>query len=61
LRFFEPLGTDKRDTKSDIANIPAEFVNNALIKANKLENRAIAQGFSIPFGSSLFVVSKKTA
>jgi hypothetical protein len=61
LRFFESLGTDKRDTKSDIANIPAEFVNNALIKANKLENRAIAQGFSIPFGSSLFVVSKKTA
>jgi SAM-dependent methyltransferase len=61
LRFFEAFKPKKQNAKSDIASIPAEFVNIALIKANKLENRAIAQGFSIPFGSSLFVVSKKTA
>jgi len=56
LEFFE---SDQQKSKSDIATVPVDFVNNTLIKANKIENRIIARGYSIPFGSSLFAVSKK--
>ena len=47
------------EAKSDIADIPSKFVNQLLILINKIENQIIARGFSIPFGSSLFVVAKK--
>lgn len=42
--------------RSDIADIPAKPLNQALIAIQSVENCLIANGFSIPFGSSLFVV-----
>ncbi len=59
LRIFESIRKKNSETKSDIADIPPKFINKALILINKIENRIIACGFSMPFGSSLFVVAKK--
>jgi SAM-dependent methyltransferase len=61
LRALESFKTTKQDAQSDIATTPSEFINNALIQAIWLENRAIARGFSLPIGSSLFAVARKTA
>jgi 2-polyprenyl-3-methyl-5-hydroxy-6-metoxy-1,4-benzoquinol methylase len=59
LRIHEIIGTNQKDTQSDIATIPSKFINNILTKTIKVENRAIARGVSIPLGSSLFVVARK--
>ena len=59
LSFLETLQTNSSDTQSDVAEIPPKFVNKILIKINRIENYFITRGFSIPFGSSLFVVAKK--
>ena len=59
LRLYEASKSNNQETKSDIANIPSKFINQTLITINKLENRLIARGFSIPFGSSLFVVANQ--
>jgi len=59
LRAYESTQTNRQDAQSDIATIPSELINNTLIKATKLENQAIARGYSIPFGSSLFAVARK--
>jgi len=61
LRIYESLKTNTLEAKSDIANVPSQFINQALSKIIELENQAIARGISIPFGSSLFVVVKKKA
>ena len=61
LRFFEASRTNNTDARSDVADIPPGFINSLLTKIGKIENRLIARGISIPFGSSLFVVAKKTA
>jgi 2-polyprenyl-3-methyl-5-hydroxy-6-metoxy-1,4-benzoquinol methylase len=61
LRLYEAIKKNHSESKSDIANIPSNFINQLLIRMNKTENRMIAQGFSIPFGSSLFVVAKRTS
>ena len=60
LHVYERGRNGNLETKSDIANIPPKFINQALIQLNKLENRMIAHGFSIPLGSSLFVVARKS-
>lgn len=59
LRLFVDGKIRDQNAKSDIADIPSKLVNQALIHINKLENHIIAWGFSIPFGSSLFVVARK--
>ena len=59
LRIYEIFGSNQQDTKSDIATTPTKLINNSLTKIIKVENRAIAHGLSIPFGSSLFVVARK--
>jgi SAM-dependent methyltransferase len=59
LRFFETRTENNDEEKSDVANIPSNLVNHFLILIGKLENRLIAWGISLPFGSSLFVVAKK--
>jgi len=59
LRVYEYINTNNSDAKSDVAEIPSSFVNQILINIGKLENRLIAQGISLPFGSSIFVVAKK--
>jgi len=61
LRIYESIKANTLEAKSDIADIPSQFINQALIKIVKLENQAIARGVSIPFGSSLFVVVRKKA
>ena len=61
LRIYEAVKANTLEAKSDIANIPSQIINQALLKIVKLENQAIAHGISIPFGSSLFVVVKKKA
>lgn len=58
-RFYESLNKNTGVQKSDIANIPSRPINEALIHLSRLENRIIAQGFSIPLGSSLFAVARK--
>jgi SAM-dependent methyltransferase len=59
MRFLEARKSNNREAKSDIANIPSKLTNQTLIQINKFENRLIARGFSIPLGSSLFVVAKR--
>jgi hypothetical protein len=59
LRFFETRTENNDEEKSDVANIPSNLVNHFLILIGKIENRLIAWGISLPFGSSLFVVAKK--
>ncbi len=59
LRLLEAIHRNDPGAKSDIANIPSRFVNQTLIVINKMENQIISWGFSIPFGSSLFVVARK--
>ena len=59
LRMYEALRKSNTEAKSDIAKVPSSLINEALVKICRLENRLIAQGVSIPFGSSLFVVAKK--
>jgi len=59
LRLYEASKKNQVEAKSDIAEIPSSFINQTLVKIGKLENRIIAKGVSIPFGSSLFVVAKK--
>jgi len=59
LRIYEASRKNNSEAKSDIADVPPKFVNQLLILINKMENQIIAQGFSIPFGSSLFVVARK--
>jgi 2-polyprenyl-3-methyl-5-hydroxy-6-metoxy-1,4-benzoquinol methylase len=61
LTFLHFWGSKKKNgpEKSDIAVIPPRMINHVLIAINKFENWLIAQGCSIPFGSSLFVVAKK--
>jgi len=60
LRIYERSRNGNLETKSDIADIPPKFINQALIQINKIENRIIARGFSIPLGSSLFVAARKS-
>ena len=59
LRLYEASRRNNIEAKSDIAEIPSSFFNRSLIQIGKLENRLIARGISMPFGSSLFVVAKK--
>ena len=59
LRLYESSRKNRPEGKSDIADIPSKFVNQSLIQISKLENRMIAQGVSLPFGSSLFVVARQ--
>lgn len=59
LRLYEASKRKNAEAKSDIADIPSKFINRLLTMIGKLENRLIARGISIPFGSSLFVVAKK--
>ena len=59
LRLYETIRKNDTAAKSDIADLPSGFVNRLLIKIGRIENRVIARGISIPFGSSLFVVAKK--
>jgi 2-polyprenyl-3-methyl-5-hydroxy-6-metoxy-1,4-benzoquinol methylase len=59
LRLYEASRKNEVEAKSDIANIPSGFINRFLIQIGKLENRLIARGISMPFGSSLFVVAKR--
>jgi len=50
--------TNKMKQKSDLAPLyPA--VNQLLYLFHKIENEFIKMGFSMPFGSSLFIVAKK--
>lgn len=59
LRLYESSRNNNARAKSDIAAIPSGSINRLLIQVGKLENRLIARGISIPFGSSLFAVAKK--
>lgn len=59
LRLYEITIGNTAEGKSDVADIPSSFINRLLIQIGRLENRIIARGFSIPFGSSLFVVAQK--
>jgi SAM-dependent methyltransferase len=59
LRLYESLRRKDAEVKSDIAEVPSNFVNRCLILIGKLENRLIARGMVMPFGSSLFAVAKK--
>jgi 2-polyprenyl-3-methyl-5-hydroxy-6-metoxy-1,4-benzoquinol methylase len=60
LRLYESH-RETVEVKSDIADIPAEFINRLLIQIGKVENHLIARGLSIPIGSSIFVVAKKAS
>jgi 2-polyprenyl-3-methyl-5-hydroxy-6-metoxy-1,4-benzoquinol methylase len=59
LRLDENKKGENAIGKSDVAEIPSGLINRLLIQIGRLENRIIARGISIPFGSSLFVVAKK--
>ena len=60
LRYFNAIRNVKNQTTSDIANIPPKLFNQFLFSLTKLENRLIGSGITIPFGSSLFTVAKKS-
>jgi len=59
LRIFGVISKKNVEGKSDIAEIPSNSINQLLIQENMLENRIIAFGISLPFGSSIFVVAQK--
>jgi len=59
LRLYESFEMNNHNAKSDIADVPAKYVNDLLIRLSKFENKMIARGFPFPFGSSLFVVARK--
>jgi len=61
LHYLDALMKHPDDAKSDIADIPSKFVNQAMIQMNRIENRLISWEISIPFGSSLFAVAKKSS
>lgn len=50
---------EQSGSESDLKEIPG-WMNNLLYQFGRLENRAIRLGLGIPFGSSLFVVAKKS-
>lgn len=50
--------TNKKEQKSDLAQLYPP-VNRLLYLFHKTENEFIKMGFSMPFGSSLFIVAKK--
>jgi SAM-dependent methyltransferase len=56
-KWVERLLGDKR-TGSDLA-MPPRWLNELLTWCNRLENRCIASGISLPFGTSLFIVARK--
>jgi SAM-dependent methyltransferase len=56
-KWVERLLGDKR-IGSDLA-MPPRWLNELLTWCNRLENRCIASGISLPFGTSLFIVARK--
>ena len=48
----------KGEVESDLKPLPC-FINSFLLGMNRLENKIITAGIPLPFGSSLFLVSKK--
>lgn len=44
--------------QSDLVKLP-KWLNNSLLTVNRIENKLLLLGINIPFGSSLFIVSKK--
>ena len=44
--------------ESDLVSLP-NWLNNLMLIINRLENKLILSGISMPFGSSLFIVAKK--
>tara|TARA_B100000902_G_C27196993_1_gene857010 strand:- start:69 stop:809 length:741 start_codon:yes stop_codon:yes gene_type:complete len=57
LKFFNKFSI-KKDINSDL-QMPNYFINESLYRLNRIENYLILKGFSIPFGSSLFIVAEK--
>jgi hypothetical protein len=47
------------ESESDLKELP-EWLNKLLYSFGRVENWWLKQGFSIPFGSSLFIVARKT-
>jgi len=47
------------ESESDLQELPA-WLNSTLLFFGRVENRWLRNGFSIPMGSSLFTVAKKT-
>ena len=54
--LLEPFKKGK--IESDLKKLPP-FLNNLLLKMNRIENKLTTIGISFPFGSSLFLVCKK--
>ncbi|MBM3145124.1 MAG: class I SAM-dependent methyltransferase [Chloroflexi bacterium] len=61
LRGYETLNKNMPHTTSDIANIPPRVINHILYLVTRLENRLVASGISLLFGSSLFTVARRGA
>ena len=51
-------GRNLKEVESDLKELP-RWLNAILLNFGRLENWWIEQGFSIPMGSSLFIVAKK--
>jgi len=48
-----------KEAESDLQELPG-WLNSALLFFGRVENQWLRNGFSIPMGSSLFIVAKKT-
>ncbi len=49
----------KKDVKSDLQLLPGP-VNALFLGLNRIENKMIVNGLNMPFGSSLFIVARKS-
>jgi ubiquinone/menaquinone biosynthesis C-methylase UbiE len=56
-RILEPLGIGRES--SDVAPAPA-WINRAFLAAMDVERKLIAAGWTMPFGTSTVIVSRKT-
>ncbi len=46
-------------SSTDLAQ-PPNWLNQGLFRTLKIENRMIAQGWSLPWGTSIFAIARKT-
>jgi len=44
---------------SDVAHLPPDFLNALLLRCIRVENRLIARGVRLPFGTSVFALARK--
>jgi hypothetical protein len=48
------------EARSDLHDLPGDAANRFLARVLAVENRWIARGTSLPFGSSVFAIGRKS-